>query len=93
MLRDAFDARPLFSRNSTARLGSDMSAEERADAEARIARRGETLVVQDIAPLGVAPVYRRRQVRRPAGFLARLRRLDADRLDGDAGRPDPRRRR
>jgi uncharacterized circularly permuted ATP-grasp superfamily protein len=57
MLRDAFDARPLFSRNSTARLGSDMSAEERADAEARIARRGETLVVQDIAPLGVAPVF------------------------------------
>lgn len=57
MLRDAFDARPLFSRNSTARLGSDMSAEERAEAKARIARRGETLVVQDIAPLGVAPVY------------------------------------
>ena len=57
MLRDAFDARPLFSRNSTAKLGSDMSAEERADAVARIARRGETLVVQDIAPLGVAPVY------------------------------------
>jgi uncharacterized circularly permuted ATP-grasp superfamily protein/uncharacterized alpha-E superfamily protein len=57
MLRNAFDARPLFSRNSTAKLGSDMSAEERAAAEARIARRGETLVVQDIAPLGVAPVY------------------------------------
>ena len=57
VLRDAFDARPLFSRNSTARLGSDMSAEERAQAEARIARRGETLVVQDIAPLGVAPVF------------------------------------
>ena len=34
-----------------------MSAEERSDAEARIALRGETLVVQDIAPLGVAPVY------------------------------------
>ncbi len=57
MLRDAFDARPLFSRNSTARLGADMSAEELAEAQARIARRGETLVVQDIAPLGVAPVY------------------------------------
>jgi len=57
MLRDAFDARPLFSRDSTAKLGSDMSAGERAEAEARIARRGETLVVQDIAPLGVAPVY------------------------------------
>ncbi|HEX4179102.1 MAG TPA: circularly permuted type 2 ATP-grasp protein, partial [Rhizomicrobium sp.] len=57
MLRDAFDARPLFSRKSTAKLGSDMTAEERAEAVARIARRGETLVVQDIAPLGVAPVY------------------------------------
>ena len=57
MLRDAFDARPLFSRNSSARLGSDMTAEERAQAEARIARRGETLVVQDIAPLGGAPVF------------------------------------
>ena len=57
MLRNAFDARPLFSRNSTARLGSDMTQAERAEAEARIARRGETLVVQDIAPLGVAPVY------------------------------------
>jgi uncharacterized circularly permuted ATP-grasp superfamily protein/uncharacterized alpha-E superfamily protein len=57
MLRDAFDARPLFSRNSTAKLGGDMSAAERAEAVARITRRGETLVVQDIAPLGVAPVY------------------------------------
>jgi uncharacterized circularly permuted ATP-grasp superfamily protein/uncharacterized alpha-E superfamily protein len=57
MLRDAFDARPLFSRASSAKLGADMSQEERAEAEARILRRGETLVVQDIAPLGVAPVY------------------------------------
>jgi uncharacterized alpha-E superfamily protein len=57
MLRDAFDARPLFSRNSSARLGAEMTGEERADAESLIARRGETLVVQDIAPLGVAPVY------------------------------------
>ena len=29
---------------------------ERARAGAQIARRGETLVVQDIAPLGLAPV-------------------------------------
>ena len=57
ILRDAFDARPLFSRNSTAKLGSDMSAEEREEAQARIARRGETFVVQDMAPLGVAPVF------------------------------------
>jgi uncharacterized circularly permuted ATP-grasp superfamily protein/uncharacterized alpha-E superfamily protein len=57
MLRNAFDARPLFSRNSTARPGADMSTEDRARAEARIAARGETLVVQDIAPLGMAPVF------------------------------------
>ncbi|HWC64025.1 MAG TPA: circularly permuted type 2 ATP-grasp protein, partial [Rhizomicrobium sp.] len=57
MLRGAFDARPLFSRNSSARLGADMNQEERAEAEAHILRRGETLVVQDIAPLGMAPVY------------------------------------
>ena len=57
MLRNAFDARPLFSRYSTARPGTDMSAEERKHAEARIAARGETLVVQDIAPLGMAPVF------------------------------------
>ena len=57
MLRDAFDARPLFSRNSTARPGADMSAADRQHAEARIAARGETLVVQDIAPLGMAPIF------------------------------------
>src|SRR6202012_97387 len=44
ILRDAFDARPLFSRKSTARLGADMSADERARAEARLKSRGETLV-------------------------------------------------
>ena len=68
MLRDAFDARPLFSRNSTARLGADMSAEERASAVARIDRRGETLVVQDIAPLGLAPVFEGGSFRRAAGL-------------------------
>ncbi len=57
MLRNAFDARPLFSRDSTAQPGADMSAAERKDAEARIAARGETLVVQDFAPLGMAPVF------------------------------------
>jgi uncharacterized circularly permuted ATP-grasp superfamily protein/uncharacterized alpha-E superfamily protein len=57
VLRNAFDARPLFSRNSSARLGGDMSASERALAQARIARRGESFVVQDMAPLGLAPVF------------------------------------
>src|SRR4051812_9492495 len=57
MLRDAFDATPLFSRNSTAKLGADMSAQEHAKALAHIAQRGETLVVQDIAPVGMAPTF------------------------------------
>ncbi len=57
ILRDAFDARPLLSRRSSARLGESMTAEERARAADRIARRGETLVVQEISPLGMAPTY------------------------------------
>lgn len=57
ILRDAFDARPLFSRRSSARLGETMSAEERARVAECIARRGETLVVQEVSPLGLAPTY------------------------------------
>lgn len=57
ILRDAFDARPLFSRNSSARLGADLSGEERERAIARLKQRGETMVLQEISPLGVAPVF------------------------------------
>jgi uncharacterized circularly permuted ATP-grasp superfamily protein/uncharacterized alpha-E superfamily protein len=57
MLRDAFDARPLFSRNSTARLGADLSRAERERAIARLKLRGETMVLQEISPLGMAPVF------------------------------------
>jgi uncharacterized alpha-E superfamily protein len=57
ILRDAFDARPLFSRRSSARLGEEMSAEERARAAEYIARRGETMVVQEVSPLGLAPTF------------------------------------
>jgi uncharacterized circularly permuted ATP-grasp superfamily protein/uncharacterized alpha-E superfamily protein len=57
ILRDAFDARPLFSRNSSARLGSDLSGEERERAIANLNRRGETMVAQEISPLGMAPVF------------------------------------
>jgi uncharacterized circularly permuted ATP-grasp superfamily protein/uncharacterized alpha-E superfamily protein len=57
ILRDAFDARPMFSRRSSARLGADMSAEDRDDAIARINRRGETLVLQEVSPPGLAPVF------------------------------------
>ncbi len=61
ILRDAFDARPLFSRKSSARLGADMSAEDRERVIARLKRRGETMVLQEISPLGVAPVFEQGQ--------------------------------
>lgn len=57
ILRDAFDARPLFSRKSSARLSADMSREEREHLLTRMRCRGETLVLQEISPLGVAPVF------------------------------------
>jgi uncharacterized circularly permuted ATP-grasp superfamily protein/uncharacterized alpha-E superfamily protein len=57
MLRDAFDARPLFSRNSTARLGADLGGTERERAIARLTLRGESMVLQEISPLGMAPVF------------------------------------
>ena len=56
VLRGAFDARPLFSRGSSARLGREMTQDDVAAAAARLAERGNTYVVQDIAPLGLAPV-------------------------------------
>ena len=56
VLRNAFDARPLFSRHSSARLGREMSASDVAQLTARLADRGGSWVVQDIAPLGLAPV-------------------------------------
>ena len=61
ILRDAFDARPLFSRKSTARLGADLSSEQRERLVARLNRRGETLVLQEISPLGLAPVFEKGQ--------------------------------
>jgi uncharacterized alpha-E superfamily protein len=57
ILRDAFDARPLFSRKSSARLGADISKEERERLLTRMRCRGETLVLQEISPLGLAPVF------------------------------------
>ncbi|MFZ1125439.1 MAG: circularly permuted type 2 ATP-grasp protein [Candidatus Baltobacteraceae bacterium] len=57
IVRDAFDARPLFSRGSSARLGSDLSDEDVAGFACHIERRGATVVVQDIVPLGVAPTF------------------------------------
>ena len=57
ILRDAFEARPLFSRNSSARLGMDLQGEERVRALAKLRHRGETMVLQEISPLGMAPVF------------------------------------
>ena len=55
VVRDAFDARQLFWRGSSARLGSDIQDVE--GFAARLDRRGSSFVVQDIAALGLAPVY------------------------------------
>ncbi|HKQ11709.1 MAG TPA: circularly permuted type 2 ATP-grasp protein, partial [Rhizomicrobium sp.] len=57
ILRDAFDARPLFSRKSSARLGADLPEEGREYFTQRLKQRGASLVVQEISPLGVAPVF------------------------------------
>jgi uncharacterized circularly permuted ATP-grasp superfamily protein/uncharacterized alpha-E superfamily protein len=56
ILRNAFDARPLFSRTSSARLGRDLHAADLEVLKEQIARRGATVVAQDLVPLGLAPV-------------------------------------
>jgi uncharacterized circularly permuted ATP-grasp superfamily protein/uncharacterized alpha-E superfamily protein len=57
IVRDAFDARPLFSRGSSARLGVDMSDAE-IDAFADVLeRRGSTAVVHEIVPSNGAPTF------------------------------------
>ncbi len=57
VVRDAFDARPLFSRQSSARLGAELSLSDIDTLKDRIVRRGATVVTQDAVPLGLAPVY------------------------------------
>jgi uncharacterized circularly permuted ATP-grasp superfamily protein/uncharacterized alpha-E superfamily protein len=57
VVRNAFDAAPLFSRGSTARLGSDLSEAEFAGFAADLERRGAGVVVHDIVPFGVAPTF------------------------------------
>jgi uncharacterized circularly permuted ATP-grasp superfamily protein/uncharacterized alpha-E superfamily protein len=59
IVRDAFDAQPLFSRGSSARLGSDLSDADVAGFAGDLERRGATLVVHDNVPLGVAPTFER----------------------------------
>ena len=94
ILRDAFDARPLFSRNSSARLGADMSARgTRARHRAASKQRGETMVLQEISPLGVAPVFEQGSFGAKPVSLRVFAAWTPNGLDGDAGRADPRRRR
>ncbi len=57
VVRDAFDARPLFSRASSARMGGELTLSEVRVLKDRLARRGATVVSQDAVPLGFAPVY------------------------------------
>jgi uncharacterized circularly permuted ATP-grasp superfamily protein/uncharacterized alpha-E superfamily protein len=59
IVRSAFDAWPIFSRGSSARSGSDLSPDEVAIVADTIERRGATMVVQDLVPLGVAPSFER----------------------------------
>lgn len=57
IIRHAFDAAPLFSRGSTARLGSDLTDGELAGFADDLERRGAAVVVHDIVPPGVAPTF------------------------------------
>ncbi len=57
VIRSAFDAAPLFSRGSSARLGSDLTEAELAGFAADLERRGANVVVHDIVPPGVAPTF------------------------------------
>lgn len=69
IVRDAFDARPLFSRASSARFGADLTSDERQILLDRLERRGATIVTQDIMPLGFAPVYDNGEIgRRPVSL-------------------------
>ena len=57
IIRNAFDASPLFSRGSTARLGSDLGAAELDGFAGELERRGAAVVVHDVVPPGVAPTF------------------------------------
>ena len=59
IIRNAFDAGPLFSRGSSARLGSDLTDEQLEQFADVVERRAATVVVQDLVPLGVAPAFER----------------------------------
>ena len=86
-------AAAVLAQFQSARLGADLSARgTRTLAGAHDPSRRDHGAAGSLAA-GPGAGVRERQVRRQAGQLARLRRLDAERLDGDAGRADARRRR
>jgi uncharacterized circularly permuted ATP-grasp superfamily protein/uncharacterized alpha-E superfamily protein len=57
LIRNPFDAWPLFSRRSSARLGSEMTDDDVKRFTDDIERRGATVVVRDMVPLGSAPTF------------------------------------
>jgi uncharacterized circularly permuted ATP-grasp superfamily protein/uncharacterized alpha-E superfamily protein len=57
VIRGAFDTAPLFAKNSSARLGAEMSSVERQKLADLLTRRGGAFVAQEDLPLGTAPVY------------------------------------
>ena len=59
VIRNAFDAAPLFSRGSSARLGSDLSPAELDAFAGDVERHGASIVVHEIVPPGVAPTFER----------------------------------
>ena len=59
IVRNAFDAGPLFSRFSSARIGSELTDEQLANVTDAMERRAATMIVHDLVPLGVAPTFER----------------------------------
>lgn len=57
IVRNSFDAAPLFSRRSSARLGAELNDVDMAGIADLFARRGATHVLHDIVPHGVAPTF------------------------------------
>jgi uncharacterized circularly permuted ATP-grasp superfamily protein/uncharacterized alpha-E superfamily protein len=57
IVRDAFDARPLFSRGSSAKLGRDLGDDELDAFADHLERRGATTVVHEIVPSNGAPTF------------------------------------
>ncbi len=55
VFRDAFDARPLYAKGSTARFWRDLDETGRDRLVDLLHRRGATLVAQEVLPLGTAP--------------------------------------